>query len=263
MASPPSAVSPCTVLRLFLLLAAAALMEQAQLHAQDTERLPGAIAGRVLDLQSGEGIVNATIRLLDVERPPTLTSAQGQFRLTGVPAGVHEIEVTHIAYGRTTHLVNVPEGVTVELDIRLGFSPIVLDSLVAEVEVRPSALLNAGFYERMRLGRGRYFHGEDTERWTPDQLLRMVSGVQEVQGGLSPFDRRIAMRIRAGFGGTCYPVMYLDGVRYRGFEGDLREVVGGQPIAAMEVYRGFETPVEFQGTEYPPCGAIVMWSRRD
>jgi hypothetical protein len=251
------------VLKRLLLLSCASIHWHGELQAQQTERIPGAIQGRVIELQSGEGIPSATIRLLDVDRPPALTDAEGRFRLTGVPVGVQEIEVTHIAYGRTTHLVNVPEGVTVELDIRLGFSAIVLDSLVAEVEVVPGSLLRSGFYERLRGARGRFFHGEDTERWTPEQLLRMVSGVREVQSGRSMFDRRITMRVRSALGGDCFPDIYLDGVHYRGFEGDLNRVVGGQPIAAMEVYRGSEAPPQFTGLRYPPCGAVVMWTRRE
>jgi hypothetical protein len=261
--SPPRACARSGMSGAFLLCAGLLLSSGLQGQERENPRAPGSIHGRVIDQESGAGIANAAVRISDLDRSPVLTNSQGQFRLAGVPVGIQEIEISHIAYGRTTHLVNVIEGAALEVDIRLGFSAIVLDSLVAEVEFRSPALLRSGFYDRLRSGWGHYFHGEDLERWTPDQLVRMVPGVTEIPGGLSPFDRRVAIRVRGGFGGNCYPDIFLDGVRFFHSEGNLREVLGGLDVAAMEVYRGTATPAEFQSIRYPPCGAIVLWTRRE
>jgi hypothetical protein len=43
----------------------------------------------------------------------------------------------------------------------------------------------------------------------------------------------------------------------------VEDVVTGLEIEGIEIYRGTETPMEFQTLQYPPCGAIVIWTQRD
>jgi hypothetical protein len=62
-------------------------------------------------------------------------------------------------------------------------------------------------------------------------------------------------------GRTCVPDIYVDGVRQVGGDGDVRQVVTGMEIAAMEVYRSTSVPVEFRRS-MRSCGAIVIWRQR-
>jgi hypothetical protein len=61
---------------------------------------------------------------------------------------------------------------------------------------------------------------------------------------------------------VCTPEIYLDRVLQRWANGNVEDVVTGLEIEGIEIYRGTETPMEFQALQYPPCGAIVIWTRR-
>jgi hypothetical protein len=61
-------------------------------------------------------------------------------------------------------------------------------------------------------------------------------------------------------GRQCIPEIYLDGVLQRWAQGDVRAVVAGLELEAIEVYPGLQTPPEFQRTG-AACGAIVLWRK--
>ena len=222
------------------------------------ERTPGHVVGRVVDADGGHGVAAATVRSMDVEGSRVVTDADGRFGLLDLLPGVHKVEVTHLAYGRWTHLVNVPEDATVEFDVRLSLHPIVLDSLVVTVDVRIGRLQQNGVLERERRGWGYQFYGDEVDGWEVRQVLQRVPAVQMVQGR-SAFDLRVAFRRPRGL---CRPEIFLDGIRQPFADGDLQSVVGGMDLEAVEVYRGNEVPMEFLTRQYPPCGVILLWTRR-
>lgn len=217
--------------------------------------------GVVRDGESGSGIAGVVIRSVDVDGIMVLTDAQGRFRIVGLAMGIHEIVLTHLAYGETSHLVNVLPGGFVEFDVTLRQSAIALDPLVAEVEVRVPTLTRVGFYERAWRGLGTHFHGEDVERLQMEQLLLQVPGVQVQQMGSSASDRRVTFRRPTH---SCTPEIYLDGFRLSWAEGSLRDATAGVKVVAVEVYRGNVTPPQFQRSgDTGLCGAIVLWSDRE
>lgn len=186
------------------------------------------------------------------------TDESGRFRFTDVPRGVQEIEIQHIAYGRGTHLINVLEGETVHFEARLEESPIALEEMVITANVSRSRLGSVGFLERQRRGWGHFFQGDDADAWAIRRMVMSVPGAR-LQQGRSAFDRRVVFRrgIR-----ECSPEIYLDRVLQRWAGGNVEDVVSGLDVEAVEIYRGTETPMEFQTLQYPPCGAIVIWTRR-
>lgn len=220
--------------------------------------LPGRIEGRLLDTDTERPIDGATVRIQDLDIPVKVTGTSGQFRFTDVPRGIHAIEISHIAYGTGTHLVNVPEGETVYFVGRVRASAIELEPLVIEVDARVSRLEEVGFLRRQRSGWGRYFAGEDADAWRISQIIYSVPGLTLYQGR-STVDRRVVFR-RGRF--TCTPEIYLDGVFQRWAGGDVQSVVLGLEIEGIEIYRGITTPPEFVSTGDRPCGAIVIWTRR-
>lgn len=219
----------------------------------------GSVVGAIRDHTTGEGIQGAVMRSLDAEDRVAVSDGEGRFRLTGLHPGLHMIEIFHLAYGRTEHLVNIQAGITIEMDVTLGYSPLQLDSLVVEVDARISRLGSVGFHERQSRPWGRLFRADD-----PDMrglaLVQMLAQVPRVElvTGSTPFSQRVMIRTPRGY---CSPTLHVDGHRRGVVDEDLDLFAPTGEVLAVEVYRGSETPPEFLGLEHPPCGAIVIWTR--
>ncbi len=251
--------APGLIARLALVCALLPVL-QTPLYAQDAPPPPGGVAGTIRDATSGAGIRGVAVRSLDMNRPAVFTDPDGAFRLRDLPRGVHELEISHIAHGTATQLVNIPAGTTISFEATLGFSAVALDSLVVEVQIRVPYLAQVGFFERERRGLGSHYSGVDLERWTAAQVVRMSPGVQYTASGTSHFQRAVILRVN---GRRCTPPIFLDGIRQMWAGGNVEAVVSGVPIAAVEVYRGIETPPEFLiPAQIRPCGAVVLWRER-
>jgi iron complex outermembrane receptor protein len=84
--------------RHLLLCATLALAAPGALAAQPGQPPPAlVVAGRVLDVTSGEPVANAVVRLPDVG-VFGLSDADGYFLLRGVPAGTHPWEISRLGY---------------------------------------------------------------------------------------------------------------------------------------------------------------------
>jgi len=79
----------------------------------------GTIAGRVVDLQTGEPIAKAAISIPG--QPATVTTGNdGRFTLPKIPAGTVVLHVSTVGYGLLKKKVDLAPGATIELDLRLG-----------------------------------------------------------------------------------------------------------------------------------------------
>jgi hypothetical protein len=240
----------------FVLVAAAA-HATAPLSAQAPPAV-GRILGTVTDAGTGRPVDGVRIRVTDMAGPAAVTDSRGRFFIVGVPRGIREIAIEHVAYGRGTYLLNVPAGETITLDAVLKPGAVRLDSLIITARARATSLEYVGFHMRARRGVGHFFSGDEISSHIIREALYTVPRLELIQMGTST--RRIMVRGRDGY---CVPEIYLDGTRQAWADGDIEEVVGGIDIEAMEVYRGYATPAEFWRTpRHVPCGAIVVWSRR-
>lgn len=225
-----------------------------------TLREPGQIAGQIVDAITLQPVLGIAVRIIDLELSARMSDSEGRFHLTGIPPGVYELEFRHIAYGTQRHLVNVPEGDIVDLSVRLSTQPIALDEIRVEARVRNWALRQRGYFDRKKLGFGKFFEREDFERWDLHQILRQVPGSRIGYIGRSSLAYYPLFR---GSRGYCVPAIYIDGRHIRLMDNSLSDLVSGSNIEAMEVYRGITTPPEF----VPPssdgfdCGAVVIWTR--
>jgi hypothetical protein len=85
-------------MRILLLCATLALAAPRVLAAQPGEPpSPLVVAGRVLDVSSGEPVADAVVRLPDVG-VAGLSDADGYFLLRGVPTGTHPWEISRLGY---------------------------------------------------------------------------------------------------------------------------------------------------------------------
>jgi hypothetical protein len=122
---------------------------------------------------------------------------------------------------------------------------------------RQSSEAPPDFEARRRRGGGTFFTREDIERLRPietTQLLMRAPGMVVRQDGHVLSARSLAT-------GGCIAAVFLDGLPFLTGPREFPplQLIHPEMIAAIEVYRGVDAPLEFGGS---PCGSIVIWTRR-
>ncbi|NIP81006.1 MAG: TonB-dependent receptor plug domain-containing protein [Gemmatimonadetes bacterium] len=246
-------------IRILVLVLLAALLAR-DTHAQeDPDREPPEIlvTGRVVQRASGRAIsgVRITLEGTDLER---FSDEQGLFEFLRVRAGTYILVAEHIGYGTARDTLEVPDRGRLDLDIRLVARPIELEPVVASVRFAGGPRMR-GFYERRRIGLGRFLTRADFEDrplgYVTD-ALRLMPGVRiapRVQGGMTTGQ---AVMLRGG----CRPQVYLDGVLLiRGYS-SIDELVQPMDIEGIEVYHGPEAPAAYSRGG-GACGSVLIWTR--
>ena len=209
----------------------------------------GRLIGRLVDRETGRPVATAAVSV--VGRPAEAASdRQGRFRLTGVPAGRHELRIRRLGYAPLRHAVDVTTGHTTELEIRLVRDPVELEPLVVST-TRSRRLEIKGFYERKHwgelLGLGTFYTAADIERRRPLRISHMIAELPSIRMGL--------LNARTG----CHLSVYLDNVKV-GVD-DLDAFVLPIEVAGVEVYRGAASlPAEFGGSG-SRCGVAAVWTK--
>ncbi len=214
---------------------------------------PGRVLGTVVDAASGQGVPDVQVRLLEPVNATVITNGEGRFLFTRVPAGIHELEVTHIAYGSRTELVNIPANRTVEVRVEMVQEAIDVGAVRVQVSIREPGLERRGYYERIDFGFGRFFDEKDLSRRSLQSALREVPRLRLAGSGFTYTP--VFMRGSR----WCRPVIWVDHRMIRLQGAGFEEMVDPYNIAAMEVYRPGETPGEFMELTQD-CGAIVIWT---
>ena len=93
----------------------------------------GAIAGTVLDRDSGRPIVEARIQVAPTNQTTTSDST-GAFAVAGLPPGQHVVSALRIGYERRTDTVTIHAGRSVRSQIAL--TPSYMDRCMEIIEVR-------------------------------------------------------------------------------------------------------------------------------
>ncbi len=216
----------------------------------------GRLLGQVLDALTDDPVRTAAASLRG--RPLVVdTNRQGRFVLTGVPAGVHELEVRRIGYAPLRHPITIDRGLTTEVQIRLVPAPLDMEPIVATA-TRIRRMEIVGFYERKHWGEltglGHFITAEEIDRWRPSSVSGFVAMMVPGMSGLA--NRRMS----TGFSGQPCPMkQYLDGILLRG--GGIDQFVRPFEVGGIEVYKGpASLPAEFAGSD-ARCGAVVVWTR--
>src|SRR6185436_3762942 len=192
------------------------------------------VRGRVLDAASGEGIAEVAVQALgadghDVGR--ARTAADGSFVLQLRAAASVRIQAQRTGY-RTTLTAALP----------------VAPSEAVEVPKRRNLELN-GFYERERMGIGKYVRREEIELRPSQNLAQVLQRVQgtaiHYQGSKQYiyFPRNGRPRLNQSFRGppenACLPRLYVDGARVTyDANNDINAVVNPGQVEAIELFRG-------------------------
>ena len=217
----------------------------------------GVVSGTVLAANGRRPLEGAVVRLQN--GPEARTNAQGEWTLTGAPAGTRFLEVRALGFYPDRRPVNVvPNAPPVR--VTLTTFKDVLDTVRVSAARYDRGNL-AEFEARRRTGVGRYYSGLDVAKRNAtvvSDVLRTVPGLTLQYSGTSP-DQLLRMRDAAGEG--CRPMVYVDGVWLRDATvNEIDTAVQPKDIKALEVYPETGLPAQFR-QPLEGCGAIVIWTR--
>jgi hypothetical protein len=226
------------------------------------------ITGRVLVETDTVGVDGAGLTLLDLEGNPVLRSQSdedGYFRIPVPSPGQYEIRSERIGFASAHSGFFAVGREILEIELRMAETAIPVDPIlvVARREIRSGTLDE--YYDRMEENRtrgiGNFVTAEEIERqasFNASTLLRGVPSMEVIPSGT--LENQVWMRVG---GGRCRPNLYLDGLplllsEFTQFD----HVVKPGDLEGIEIYnRGDLDQVHGYVTE--PCGAILLWRKRD
>jgi hypothetical protein len=231
-------------------------LENVNLAVSDPTK-PGLVVGRVIDDASRAPIEGAEVRVR-AEGATVLTNSRGYFILGQRPAGVYQLQISHLAYTDREVPFHVSGNLTQNVEIPLTSEAIELPGITVTAAPTRYRRDLEGLIRRMDLGFGQFITRERLENRPGARLgdlLREVPGVLVFQNGVKSY-----LEVR---GRECQPDVYVDG---RPFPLDPALGVNelfSQELEAIEVYKATEVPGEFLSAGFQrPCMAIVIWTRR-
>ncbi|MGQ0639305.1 MAG: carboxypeptidase regulatory-like domain-containing protein [Gemmatimonadaceae bacterium] len=215
-----------------------------------------ALNGRVVN-GAGHPIVGARVDVLGTPGA-TLTRENGEFSLSELPSGTQTVVVRQIGFA--------PEEVSVELSTRAAQRVTVALTRAAQVlrpvEVTATAdagLDKVGFNQRRRGAGGYFITSEDLEKRQANLLTDVFRTVPSLRVVPSGTDYVIQNARNPVNGCVKY---YVDGAPWEAiFAGDVDRVLPPWEVAAIEVYNGANTPMQFQAPGASNCASVVIWSK--
>jgi outer membrane receptor for ferrienterochelin and colicin len=163
------------------------------------------------------------------------------------------------------------------VEVRLSAAAVAIEPLRVSPRVEPPKRRNLelnGFYERERMGIGKYVRREDIELRPSQNLAQVLQRVQgaaiQYQGSKQYiyFPRNGRPSLRQSFRGppnnACLPRLFVDGSRVTyDAQNDINSVVNPGQVEAIEVFRGpSEIPVQYNDSN-SMCGVILIWTRHE
>ena len=226
----------------------------AMLVAFESAGAQATIRGRVVDSETGTGLVGAIVNL---KRgiPPITTDSLGEFRTQSLPAGDATITVQMLGYAPSEFKIRVADAGESEKVFSLDFTGQRLQAVAVQARAEQLMGRYADFERRRQRGLGAFFRWDDLNKGSFGSVgdaLRTVRGVKIkcVQDVYECY----AYMARTP---QCQPVWIIDGIEVHSFHEStpIRDVYG------IEIYRGpGEIPGEYSGSN-AACGAIVMWTK--
>ena len=188
-----------------------------------------------------------------------VTDERGEVRFNAVRVGPATIRVRRLGFRPATLDIVVDQRVPATSIVTLGQIPQRLATIVVKGGTNYTGRM-AGFYQRRDLGIGHFVSRERLEHDNPSQLTDIFRRLPGVQITSTRFIRN-AIRFR-GNGGSCWPLVWLDGAPLPTAEFDL-DFLSPSSIEGIEVYSGIsQIPPQFMGSRgLGSCGVIVVWSR--
>lgn len=223
-----------------------------------TPRTGNSVVVGVVSGADNEPLADAEVRVLPSDTDAR-TNARGSYRLTGLAAGRHLLEIRALGYEPVRRIVLLQPRATDTVNVWLARAVRTLSPVTTTARRDP---YRTGFYARMRNNTGGHFltperiNASGTRRVT--ELLAGVPGIQIRQVGQVSIVELTGRGARTA--GACPVLFFLDGVRYEPGVHGLDGEMGLDNIEAIEVYDAATAPVQFAGLG-AGCGVILLWSR--
>jgi TonB-linked SusC/RagA family outer membrane protein len=189
--------------RLLAMACAAALFPAAVLA-----QAQGVVQGTVVDSSSGQPIPSVQVSVVGSSLG-ALTSADGRFRINGVPEGQHTIRARRIGYGTQDVTVTVSADGAATVEFRLNSSASQLDAVVVTalgMETQKRAVTNSV----------QEVSGPDLSRAGATNMVEAlsgkVSGVTITNSGTQGGSSRIVIRGASSLTGNNQPLFVVDGI---------------------------------------------------
>lgn len=216
------------------------------------------VTGRVLSV-SGQPIPNARVTV-EGSGAATLTRQNGEFTLDGVVPGTQTLDVRRLGYSPQELSVEASSRQVAQVTVTMPDYVPTLETMRVTAK-KESGLSDVGYLSRKKMGMGYYMDGEQLNNRGAlrfNEVLRTVPGLrvsQDNQGNL------IVTSTRDARGGCVNYV--VDGSPWQSMDpGDIDQFVRPDEVAAVEVYNGPGTPVQFQRAGQSDCATVVIWTVR-
>jgi TonB-linked SusC/RagA family outer membrane protein len=193
--------------RLLVVPLALGLLAPARVDAQAT----GVVSGRVVEAGGQRPLADVQVGIAGTSLG-AITNAAGNFTISAVPAGQHEVQARRIGFGAQNRTVTVTGGDTVRVDFSLSTSTTQLSQVVVTG--------TAGAVERRTVGNSvtQVNVAELTERNTIMNVTEVLQGKSPgvtILPGSGAAGTAGEIRIRGSGSTSGYqPVVYIDGIRY-------------------------------------------------
>lgn len=228
------------------------------------------IRGRVVDAQTHLGIYVGLVTIQKPDGTPlarVVTGQSGEFSIRVPTPNPVDVYVQRIGYQDfIAGPVTLGSGDTLYVEIGMVVQPIELDRVEVKVPPVRRGLVEGGFYERRRMGLGRFMEPKEIERNPAtylSELLRRIPGVRLVaaSSGFGGWD--VVIRANENSEGTCRPRIFLDGFD-TWYDNDaynnVDEIIPAMHVEGIEVYSIATVPAQYAG--FSACGAILIWTKR-
>jgi carboxypeptidase family protein len=226
----------------------AALPSAAQV-SKDSSRL----AGTVRNTFSGDPVAGVMVAIPAL-RVFQVTDSTGEFALAGLPKGRHRLRVVHAEQVPAELDVDLPAGGTLAITVLVQVGAVHIEPIVVTGERADRRLDLAGFYDRRRNIRARFFTEQQITDRQPMSLTHMLSGT-----GLFVRCNRRGCRVVQRFAGRlCDVPIYVDGMWVPDYDLDW---VPPQDVAGLEIYRGSATTPSQFAIHSTGCGAVIVWTK--
>jgi hypothetical protein len=183
-----------------------------------------------------------------------VTDSTGEFTLTGVVPGRHRIRVVYANQPHTEMDVDLPAGDTVTITVLVQVGAVQMQPVVVTGERADHRLHLAGFYDRRRMIKARFYTQEQIERRQPMALTHLLTGT----GLFVQCNRRGCRVVQRVAGRVCQVPIYVDGMWVPDYDLDW---VPPQDVAGIEVYRGSATTPSQFAIHSTGCGAVIIWTK--
>ena len=217
------------------------------------------LSGRVVN-GAGQPIVGARVDVLGTPGA-ALTRENGEFSLTELPAGTQTVVVRQIGFAPEEVAVELSSRAPQRITVALTRSAQVLAPVTVTTNAADVGLEKVGFTQRRRSTGGYFITADDIAKRAPNLLtdvFRTVPSLRVVPSG-NGADYVIENARNPVNGCVKY---YVDGAPWEAiFGGDVDRLLPTWEIAAIEVYNGANTPMQFQAPGSSNCASVVIWSK--